>query len=165
MIRQATESDAAAIAEIYNYYIQQTVVTFEETSITPADILNRMTVVASLGLPWLVATENDTVNGYAYAAKWRDRTAYRNTVETTVYLSPQATGKGWGSQLYEVLLKELKAAGLHVAIGGITLPNPASVALHERFGMEKVAHFKEVGYKFEKWLDVGYWQVTLNDEK
>jgi L-amino acid N-acyltransferase YncA len=95
------------------------------------------------------------------ATKWRERFAYRFSVEVTVYLAPTFTGNGVGSQLYDALFSVLKSRSIHSVIGGITLPNLASVALHEKFGLEKVAHFKEVGFKFEQWKDVGYWQGVL----
>jgi L-amino acid N-acyltransferase YncA len=101
------------------------------------------------------------VIGYAYAGKWNVRSAYRHTVETTVYLSNSTLSKGWGTRLYQALFDTLRDKSIHTIVGGITLPNPASIALHEKFGMKKVAHFSEVGYKFGKWLDVGYWQMEL----
>lgn len=161
MIRAATKSDAQAIVDIYNHYINNTVVTFEEQSISANDIFERIEKVAGAGLPWIVAEDAGTIIGYAYAGKWNVRSAYKFTVESTVYLSHTAVAKGWGTQLYSVLFDTLRKASIHTVIAGITLPNPGSVALHEKFGMKKVAHFKEVGYKFGKWLDVGYWQVEL----
>jgi len=83
-------------------------------------------------------------------------------VEATVYLTPKAQGKGLGTQLYKALFSELKQKSIHSVLGGITLPNPASIALHEKLGMTKVAHFHQIGRKFEQWLDTGYWQLTLN---
>ena len=162
MIRNATEMDAEAIAEIYNYYIKNTVVTFEEADINAADFILRINKVQNSGFTWLVAIDEERIIGYAYSTKWHERAAYRNTAEVSVYLSHTVTSKGWGSKLYKTLFASLKEKGIHIVIGGITLPNPASVALHEKFGMEQVAHFKEVGYKFGEWLDVGYWQVQLN---
>jgi len=99
--------------------------------------------------------------GYCYASKWKGRCAYRYSVESTVYLSPDATGKGIGSKLYGTLLAELRQRQFHTVIGGIALPNPASVALHEKLGFEKVAQFRQVGNKFGRWIDVGYWQLLL----
>ena len=163
IIRAATDSDAQVIADIYNYYIAHTVVTFEEQPVSWRDILDRMAKVADSNLPWLVAADAGVVVGYAYAAKWNARSAYRHTAESTVYLSHTAVANGWGTRLYQALFDKLRLAAIHSVIGGITLPNPASVALHEKFGMKKVAHFKEVGYKFGRWLDVGYWQVELKD--
>jgi L-amino acid N-acyltransferase YncA len=89
------------------------------------------------------------------------RCAYRYSVESTVYLDPSFTGKGVGTRLYERLLASLRASGIHVVIGGIALPNPRSVAFHEKFGLTKAAHFNEVGFKFGEWIDVGYWQARL----
>jgi phosphinothricin acetyltransferase len=161
LIRPATENDAAAIAAIYNHYIQNSTITFEETVLATPEMAARMAEVAAHGLPWLVLEHDGTVQGYAYASKWKARSAYRFSVEATVYLAPGAVGAGRGAQLYRVLLAQLKEAGFHAVIGGIALPNPASIALHQKFGMRKVAHFNEVGFKFGQWLDVGYWQVVL----
>jgi phosphinothricin acetyltransferase len=108
-----------------------------------------------------VAEDAGAVIGYAYAAKWNARSAYRHTVETSIYLSHLSVSRGWGTRLYQTLFDMLRNQSIHVVIGGITLPNPASIALHEKFGIKKVAHFMEVGYKFGQWLDVGYWQSEL----
>ncbi len=161
MIRTASPADAAALAEIYNHYIDHSVATFEETRINAADMAGRMAAVASFGLPWVVAEREDELLGYAYANRWRERSAYRYSVEVTVYLKPGCTGAGWGQSLYGELFARLRKGGVHVAVAGITLPNAASVALHEKLGMRKVAHFEEVGFKQEQWLDVGYWQINL----
>lgn len=161
MIRAAIESDAQAIADIYNYYIKNTVVTFEEVPVTQNDIIERIGKITGSNLPWLIAEDAGAVIGYAYAGKWNVRSAYRHTVESTVYLSNSSVSKGWGTRLYTVLFDLLREKSIHIVIGGITLPNPASVALHEKFGMKKAAHFSEVGYKFGQWLDVGYWQTEL----
>jgi L-amino acid N-acyltransferase YncA len=101
------------------------------------------------------------VVGYAYASKWKSRSAYRYAVESTVYLDPRFTGQGIGRHLYGSLIAELRQRSLHAVIGGIALPNPASIALHERMGFVKVAHFKEIGWKFNQWIDVGYWELIL----
>lgn len=161
MIRHATNADSEAIARIYNYYISHTIVTFEEQEVTPAEIARRIDGVCAAGFPWLVADLDQRVMGYAYANTWKVRSAFRFTVESSIYLDPQHTGRGLGSMLYSELFRILKERGVHVVIGGIALPNEASVALHEKFGMEKVAHFRQVGYKFGRWIDVGYWQLTL----
>lgn len=167
MIRDALESDSKAISEIYNHYICHTVVSFEEHEIDQAEISNRVNSVLSAGLWWLVAEEAGRVIGYAYAyaSRWKERSAYLKTVEVSVYLHPDYSGKGYGTSLYKELFTRLRDEGFHVAIGGIALPNPSSVKLHEKFGMEKVAHFREVGYKFGQWVDVGYWQVQLADKE
>jgi L-amino acid N-acyltransferase YncA len=162
MIRAVQEKDAEAICDIYNHYITETIITFEEHTITSADMLSRITNILNSELPWLVVEdEKGKVVGYAYAAKWRERFSFRFSAEVTVYLSSKYGGKGLGSQLYQALFEKLKASGIHSVIGGITLPNAASIAVHEKLGMVKVAHFTEVGLKFDRWLDVGYWQATL----
>ena len=160
-IRAARAADGKALADIYNHYIINSMATFEEEVLSVVDIEQRMDAVADLGLPWLVAEEEGQVIGYAYANRWRERSAYRFSVESTVYLSPDVTSRGWGTRLYAALLDELRSLNVHAVIGGITLPNPASVALHERLGMTKVAEFPEVGFKQGQWLAVGYWQINL----
>ena len=161
MIRPATASDAQAIALIYNHYVLNTVITFEEEEVTAEQMQARIADVQSAAFPWMVAEQDGRVVGYAYVTKWRERSAYRFSVHSSVYLDQAAVARGLGSKLYEALLSLLKRQGVHVVIGGITLPNLASVALHESFGFKKVAHFEVVGFKFNQWLDVGYWQVVL----
>lgn len=135
-------------------------ITFEERPVAPDEMTQRIAEVLE-GLPWLVWEEDGEVGGFAYASKWKGRCAYRYSVESTVYLDPAATGKGIGLHLYRLLLANLRQQEVHTVIGGIALPNEASVALHEKLGFQKVAHFKEVGRKMEKWIDVGYWQLVL----
>jgi phosphinothricin acetyltransferase len=160
-IRNATAEDADAIAEIYNSYVEKTVVTFEEEPVSGDEMRRRMADVEASSLPWLVAEEGERIVGYAYATKWKARSAYRFSVETTVYLAEGLGKQGIGSRLYEELFRRLKGQGIHAAIGGIALPNFGSVALHEKFGMRKVAHFEQVGFKFGKWVDVAYWERIL----
>lgn len=162
MIRFAREDDTAAIAHIYNHYIKNTIVTFEEQELSAQDIQERISETNTAGLPYLVAETADGIAGYAYASRWNGRCAYKHSVEVTVYLAQEFARKGFGTTLYNQLFEELRERKFHVVIAGISLPNPASIALHERFGMEKVAHFKEVGFKFEEWVDVGYWQGILD---
>lgn len=161
VVREAAPSDAQAVTDIYNHYVTQTVVTFEEEPIDAAEMSRRMQEVRSASLPWLVAEERGQVVGYAYATKWRARSGYRFSAEVTVYLASTHGGRGIGSKLYGELFPILQARGIHAVMGGIALPNDASVALHEKFGLRKVAHFEQVGFKFDRWIDVGYWQRTL----
>lgn len=163
-IRQATALDAAAIADIYNDYINNTTITFEEQSVDADEMQQRLEKVQALGLPYLVAIVDERVIGYAYATKWKERSAYRYSVETTVYLDNSVKRQGIGNALYHELLTQLRQLGINSAIGGITLPNAASVALHEKLGMRQVAQFKHIGCKFGKWLDVGYWQINLQPD-
>ncbi len=162
-IREANRGDATAIVAIYNHFIVNTAITFEEQAVTEDDMAQRIADVQGADLPWLVAEHDGTVVGYAYATKWRARHAYRFSVESTVYLAPALGGKGIGTLLYQALLGRLCEQGYHLVIGGIAQPNAASVALHEALGFEKVAEFREVGFKFGRWVDVGYWQLTLSD--
>ena len=160
-IRDATAADGAVLADIYNYYIDDTVVTFEETRVDGTEMARRVEDVQDLGLPWLIAEDRGRVAGYAYATTWRTRVAYRFCTEVTVYLDRSCFGRGLGTQLYEALFARLEPTGMHSLLGCISLPNEASVALHEKFGLKKVAHFEEVGFKFGRWIDVGYWQKNL----
>jgi phosphinothricin acetyltransferase len=160
MLRQCTPADAAQICGIYNHYVRETVVTFEETPVLEADMAQRISD-ATGRLPWLVWETETGIVGYAYARPWRVRAAYRHSVESSIYLAPHATGRGLGSRLYIDLIKELRHRGLHCVIGGVALPNPASVSLHEKLGFAKVAEFRQVGFKFERWIDVAYWELML----
>ena len=161
MIRPATPADAQALVNIYNHYINDTVITFEETPLTAADFAARIQKVLDGGYPYFVAEEDGRIVGYSYASQFRARVSYRYTVESTVYLDHTITGKGYGTQLYSALIEQLREQGYHLVLGGVTLPNPASQALHEKMGFEKVAHFHEVGFKFKRWLNVGFWELKL----
>ncbi len=160
-MRNAVAADAESICGIYNHYIQNTIITFEEAPVSPSDMAGRIQEVTAGSLPWLVEEANGSVVGYAYASKWKARAAYRYAVETTIYLAPDVDRAGIGTRLYQELLRQLKERQMHVAIGGIALPNDASVRLHEKLGFRKVAEFSEVGFKFNKWINVGYWEVKL----
>ncbi len=161
MIRTAAAADAGAIAGIYNHFVEHTTVTFEESLVPDVTMAERITETFADGLPFLVAAPNGVVDGFAYASKWKGRCAYRFSSEVTVYLRPGLEGRGLGTALYAALIPQLKAQGMHALLGGIALPNPSSVALHEKFGFAQVAHFREVGRKFDRWVDVGYWQLVL----
>jgi L-amino acid N-acyltransferase YncA len=161
VIRQSVSADAEAIAQIYNHYVRETIVTFEEQPVPTVEMAKRLADTVADALPWLVAEQDGAIVGYARASKWKPRSAYRFAVETTIYLAPDSIGKGVGTSLYQFLINELKKLELHTAIGGIALPNAGSVGLHEKLGFRKVAHFAEVGFKFGKWIDVAYWQSKL----
>ena len=161
MIRSATETDAAAIAAIYNYYIEHTIVTFEEEIVDAAEMANRIRDTLAADLPWIVVEQADRVVGYGYLSKWKSRCSYRYSVEASVYLDQAATKRGYGSQIYQSLIDSAKQLKMHAVIGGVSLPNPGSQRLHEKLGFEKIAHFREVGFKFDQWIDVGYWEKIL----
>lgn len=160
-LRDATPDDAAAIVAIYNHYVTSTVISFEETPVADMVMRQRITDVQAAALPWLVAIVDAQIAGYAYATAWRVRPAYRFSVESSVYIGKDQTGTGLGSALYTALIERLSHSGRHLVIGGIALPNEASVGLHEKMGFVKVAHFSEVGLKFNRWVDVGYWQLKI----
>jgi len=161
MIRPATRNDAESIARIYNHYILNTIITFEEEAVSVDDMADRIDEIQSAPLPWLVIEQDGIIAGYAYASKWKGRCAYRYSAESTIYLADGYIGQGLGYRLYEALLLQLQAGGYHAVIGSISMPNPSSIALHEKFGMSQVAHFREVGWKFGRWIDVGYWQKVF----
>ena len=161
IVRPAESEDAEALARIYNHYVRDTVITFEEDPVPNNELGRRLERIRSIPLPWLVATRGGNILGYAYASPWKTRRAYRTTVEVTVYVDPASARRGVGSTLYGRLLPALRDHGIHVALGGIALPNPASVALHESFGFVEVGRLREVGFKLGRWVDVGYWQATL----
>lgn len=161
-VRPAVPTDVASIAAIYNHYVANTVVTFEEEPL-PADAMAaRIAEIRAQDLPWLVAELDGVVVGYSYANRWKVRSAYRFSVETTVYLKQGCEGRGIGKQLYGALLDNLRARRVHAVIGGAALPNPASVALHESLGFERVGTFRQVGFKHGRWIDVAYWQLVLS---
>ena len=159
-IRPVQETDAAAIAGIYNYYVSRTTVTFEEVPVSDAVIAGR---IAELGkdYPWLVYERNGAVLGYIYAGRYKSRCSYRYSAEVSIYLKTGEQGHGLGSRLFERFFSLLKGNPVHALIGCIALPNDVSVRLHEKFGFEKVAHLKEVGFKFGQWIDVGYWEKII----
>ncbi len=160
-VRSAHPEDALQVSEIYNHYIKTSTITFEEEPVSASEMASRFSEIQSLSYPWLVATTANDVLGYAYAGKWKVRAAYKHSSEITVYVRPGQERSGVGSALYHQLLPVLKARGVHAAIGGVALPNDASVRLHEKFGFEKCAHFREVGFKFNRWIDVAYWERIL----
>ena len=161
MIRSVNKNDAAQLAKIYNYYIKNTIVTFEEHEIEVLEMVKRISENQASNLPWIVFEEDGNILGFAYSSNWKSRCSYRFSVEVTVYLDHECKGRGIGSQLYEELIKQIKELKYHALLGGISLPNEASIKLHEKFGFKKVAQFKEVGFKFNKFIDVGYWELVL----
>jgi phosphinothricin acetyltransferase len=160
LIRPVLPADAGRICEIYNHYVTKTIVTFEEQPVSADEMRMRIAAVAEK-LSWLVLERDGRVAGYAYAAPWKARIGYRFSVESSIYLAPEHVGRGFGRALYGALLQALPPLGIRCVIGGAALPNPGSVALHERLGFSKVAHFSQVGRKFDRWIDVAYWQRLL----
>ena len=162
MLRPVCSADGAAICAVYNHYIENTIISFEETPLQTAEMEERIREI-SAKYPFLVwEEEGGEINGYAYANTWRARSAYRHSAEVSIYLKNGFQGRGIGRELMTKLLAELRKTDIHTLVAGIALPNENSVALHEKFGFKKAAHFGEIGRKFGKWLDVGYWELILN---
>ena len=158
-VRDAVADDAESICRIYNLHVRNTIVTFEENDVPCHEMRARIAGVQS-SLPWLVAERNGDVVGYAYATKWHERAGYRYAVQSTIYVAESAWRQGVGTALYDALLERLSAGTIRTAIGVVALPNPASVALHEKCGFRKVGHLDRVGIKFGRWVDVGLWQIA-----
>jgi len=156
-VRDAITNDATAISRIYNHYVLHDIATFDLIPVPDSYWTTRI-AAADTNKPFLVLEEADGVTGYAYATDWKSRCAYDRSGETSVYLAPNLGGAGRGLLLMEKLLLRLKKADLHTVIAGVSLPNPASVALHEKLGYQRTGTFREVGFKFGRWIDVGYWQ-------
>lgn len=159
-IRAATLADAEALLAIYAPYIEGTPISFETEVPTLTAFAGRIAAVLS-SLPWLVCESEAGILGYAYATPHGERAAYRWGVDVSVYLAPAARGRGLGKRLYGELFEHLRALGYYKAFAGISLPNPASVGLHEAMGFTPVGVYREVGYKFGAWHDVGWWQLAL----
>ena len=160
-VRAATTADAAAIADIYAPYVLETVVSFEEIPPTPAEFEARM--LSTPRLPWLVAVRGDSVVGYCYASPHKTRASYRWSADVSVYVAPDERGHGVGRLLYGELLPLVRSLGYVSVFAGIALPNEASVGFHEAFGLTPVGVYRNVGFKHNKWRDVGWWQLTFAD--
>jgi phosphinothricin acetyltransferase len=157
-IRLANVSDAAAIAAIYQPYVESSRVSFEEAPPDPTEMARRM---AGPLHPWLVVENDGQVIGYASSSPYHRRPAYRWTVETSIYLASEAHGRGIGRELLAKLIAILTQQGFVTAIAAIALPNPSSVALHERLGFAPAGTYRGVGFKLGQWTDVSLWQRDL----
>jgi phosphinothricin acetyltransferase len=159
MIRKAKKEDAKAIAAIYNYYVAHTAITFETEFVSEEEMCERI-VRISTEYPYFVYEKDGYIVGYSYATSWKKRKAYCHTVESTVYVSPDHTREGVGMALMTKLIESLRQMSVHVIIACITIPNDESIALHEKLGFTKASYFRQVGWKFERWLDVGDWEFV-----
>ncbi|USI73276.1 GNAT family N-acetyltransferase [Sphingomonas morindae] len=160
LIRPVRREDAAAIAELYRPYVTDSVITFELAAPDEGEIGARIEAITH-AFPWLVAEREGAVIGYAYGSPYRTRAAYRWVAETGIYLAPAAQGQGLGRLLYGALLDALAAHGYVAAIGVLTLPNPASEALHAALGFRPAGVQPGIGFKQGRWHDVGFWQRDL----
>ena len=165
MIRGEEIRDAADIAAIYNYYIRETIITFETEEIDTAEMENRIKKILEAGYPFIVHEENNKITGYAYVGKFRERSAYSESLETSIYLDINEKGRGIGRKLYKRLIELSQEAGVHVLIGVVSYPNLASQRLHESVGFEKAGVIKEAGKKFGKYIDVEFWSYILGKDK
>ncbi len=168
MIRDADPArDAPDIARIYSHYIATDTATFETEPVSVDEMWARIEAVQERGLPWLIDEGDAGISGYAYAAPYRPRSAYRHTLETTVYLDALRRREGIGTALYEALLERVAAvstpphAPVHTVVAVIALPHPASVAFHERLGFAQVGTIRQAGRKFDRWIDVGHFQRDI----
>lgn len=162
-VRPVSEGDLPRINEIYNHYVLTAPITFDLELISMEQRRAWFAQFAERGGHRLfVAEENGVVLGYADSHQFRGKRAYDTTVETTIYCAPDATGRGIGRLLYETLFEALRSEGLHLAVAGITLPNEASVALHERFGFTLVGVMHDVGRKFGRYWDVAWYEKRLS---
>lgn len=152
--------DAAACAAIYAPAVEGSVISFELRAPGPEEIAERMRRYQRTH-PWLVAERGGGVVGYAYACYFNERPAYRWSASVSVYVAAVEHGRGRGRALYEELFERLRRQGLRMACAGITLPNPASVGLHESLGFRPVGVYREIGWKDGEWLDIGWWQLEL----
>jgi L-amino acid N-acyltransferase YncA len=160
MIRLATSADAAAIQAIYAPVVRETAISFEVEPPAVAEMQQRIAKIQAL-LPWLVCEQGGAVQGYAYASRHRERAAYQWAVDVSVYIHPQWRGQGVGRALYDALFAGLRALGYYTVCASITLPNPASVGLHEAMGLAPIGIYRRIGYKLGAWHDVGWWQGAL----
>lgn len=161
MIRSVRIEDAYDITTIYNHYIKNTTITFEEVEIDTEEISNRINSVTK-DFPWIVYEKEGKVVGYAYVSPFKSRSAYKNSVESSIYIDHKSKGRGIGTQLYKEIIRLCQLKNYHTILGITTYPNDKSILLHQKFGFEKVAHYKEVGYKFNTWIDVAVWQLLLS---
>ena len=160
-LRLAAPADAAAVAAIYAPFCLETAVSFETTPPDEGQMRERINTLTQR-YPWLVAvSETGDVLGYAYAGKHRERAAYRWSVDFTAYLAPEAKRRGIGTALYRALMKICQSLGYCRAFAGITLPNEASVRLHEKIGFRAIGVYRRVGFKLGRWHDVGWWSLDL----
>jgi phosphinothricin acetyltransferase len=159
-VRAFTARDVAPANALTNHYIATTAIHFATEPATDAEFAAAWQL-GKADYPWLAATVHGAFAGYAKAYRWRERAAYARTAEVGIYIEPNHQGRGVGRALYGELLRVLQLAGFRTAIGGIALPNPVSVKLHEALGFRFVGTFRGVGCKFGQWHDVGFWQLDF----
>lgn len=160
-LRMATQTDSLQMLEIYKPFVEKTCITFEYVSPSKEEFSKRVEQITAF-YPWLVYEEEGEVLGYAYASPYGTREAYMWSVTLSIYIEPKAQGKGISQYLYKILLKLLKAQGIHNAYAVITLPNLKSERFHEKIGFKKIGVFEKIGYKLGEWRDICYLQYDIN---
>lgn len=161
-VRSAAPADGEACAAIYRPHVEASATSFEERAPDREEMAERIRRTSKTH-PWLVAERDGAICGFAYAGPHRSRAAYRWAVDVAVYVAADRSGEGVGRALYEALLARLREQGFYVACAGITLPNEASVALHESLGFVSVGVFRRIGWKQGGWRDVGWWELELRE--
>jgi phosphinothricin acetyltransferase len=160
MIRPIRLADAPVLCDIYNYYVRNTCITPEEEDISIGEMESRIIEVTK-NFPWLVNEKNNEIIGFAFLHHYVARSAYRFAVEDSIYIKYGLTGNDAGSQLMSALLDEARKMGKHTVVALMELGNRASEALHSKFGFREIGYLREAGFKFNKWVDVSYWQLIL----
>ena len=163
-IREATGDDAAAIAAIYEHYVLHSPATFETVPPGSAEMRNRIERVTEM-YPWLVAEGPNGIEGYAYASRHRERPAYQWAVDASAYVAHGSHRRGFGRRLYTELFEIVRLQGFTNVFAGITMPNDASVGLHQAMGFELVGIYRQIGYKLGAWHDTSWWQLRLSRDE
>ncbi len=164
-IRDAVAADLPSVREIYNHYVLNSTVTFDEEPMTLAGLRRKFAKIEEKGMPFLVAVSpRGEILGYAYVYPWKEKAAYRYTVENSIYLGPASTGKGLGKALLAELIERSRAAGLKEIVAVIADKGAeASIAMHEQFGFKEIGHMGKVGFKFDRWLGTVLMQKSLKE--
>lgn len=162
MIRLAALTDADEIQAIYAPIVRDTVISFEYEPPSVEEVRKRIANILA-AFPWLVLEDDGKVAAYAYASAHKPRAAYQWAVDVSIYVSPQSHRRGYGRTLYKALFDVLRAQGYYTAYAGVTLPNDGSVGLHEAMGFRPIGVYKNVGFKFGDWRDVGWWSLPLRE--
>lgn len=163
-IRLISETDVAAVLEIYTYYVENTIISFEYEAPSIEEYLQRI-ITNTVNYPWIVCLYNSQIIGFAYGSTHRYRTAYQWSPESTIYMAPDFHTKGIGKLLYELLLSLLKLQGYYNVYAGVALPNDKSIGLHKKLGFDEIGIFQKVGYKHGDWHDTHWFQIHLNTHK
>jgi phosphinothricin acetyltransferase len=163
-IRKATLDDAHALCNIYNYYVENTAITFDVAPFSEIEAKQRISDVMNSGHLFYVGEVDGKIIGFYHTWHWENRSAYATTVEESIFLDKDATGKGYGTQLFEHLLEHIDKSKTHVLMATIAIPNEASVRLHEKFGFKQISNMKEIGRKFDRWRDIGHWQLIFDEQ-